>query len=95
MPNTLDKNERRLSQQEISVIRVCSQLLKTVEYSDYLTRDQILDRMISAYHDLLEYYIGADAFVLQNFDRYEKLRYQQIYDYYCGRKYPKRVIKKE
>ena len=95
MPNTPDKNERRLTQPEISVIRVCCQLLKTVEYNEYLSREQILKRVNEAYEDLLENYFSADEFLEANFHRWESLREEQIKEYYITHKMPRKKIQRE
>lgn len=95
MPNTEHKTERRLTQSEISVIRVCSQLLKTVEYNEFLSREQILKRVSEAYTDLMENYIGADVFISANFDRWDRIRTEQIKEYYNTHKVPRKKIQRE
>ena len=82
MPNTEHKAERRtLTQQEISVIRVASQLLMTMDKNQYLTRTQILERMSIAFMDLFNNYICADEFIEQNYQRWHKIRDEQVKDY--------------
>lgn len=82
MPNTENKDTRRdMTISEISVIKVCSQLLKTIEYNEYLSREQILKRVAMCYNELQENYFGQDEFLSTQFERYEHLQSIKIKEY--------------
>lgn len=82
MPNTENKDTRRnMTISEITVIKVCSQLLKTIEYNEYLSREQILKRVALCYNELLENYFGQDDFLATQFERYEHLQSVKIKGY--------------
>lgn len=89
METTNNTERRTLTQQELSVIRVASLLRLTHEYSLYLSREQMEERIQEAYEDLMQYSIKPDNFLERNFDRFIRIRYRQIWDFYQTHKRPR------
>lgn len=88
METTNNTERRTLTLQEVSVIRTTVQLLKTIEYNEMLSREQLLNRIVLCYHDLLECCISQDEFVNENFNRLEGIKERLIQKYIAEQKKP-------
>ena len=89
------KERRQLTLQEVSIIRTCVQLLKTFEYSEHLSKEQIVHRVYGAYEDLLECCIGDDEYLQVNLNRLEEIKDGLIVKYFNQRNISMKKIQRE